>query len=219
MKQSLLILFLVSIFQISYGHTKKVKLSTDEGAKIFLDGKETGTGSTIVVVPAYATVNVRIEKVGFITEERNYINDSKHFLPSTEYIQLRKDEAYESSKSTDIANNDIDIKTDKPEDEAWKLLNSIVTSTFDAIEVTDKNTGYLRTAWVTKTFESATVRTRLIVKLGNSTPLSYKVKLVSEIAPSKTSVKSDEFFKPWDRILKTFDGIIPELQSRLSKQH
>ena len=192
-------------------------VSSDDGAKIFVDGRLITTGSTRVVVPKNSSVNVRIEKVGFITQERNYRNFKSAVLPKSDFIKMEVDDAYESSFSTDVANRDIEIKTDKTEDVAWKLLSQIVTNYFDVVEVTDRNTGYLRTAWVQKNFKAASIRTRLIIKLGSTDPLTYKVKLVSEIAKPGTSVKEDESFKQWDRLLRTYEPLISELQSRLKK--
>jgi hypothetical protein len=70
------------------------------------------------------------------------------------YIKLEIDEAYTSSTSTDISNIDIEIKTDKTEIEAWRTMSQIVTSYFDVIEITDRETGYLRTSWAVKGFMS-----------------------------------------------------------------
>ncbi len=58
----------------------------------------------------------------------------------------------------------------------------------------------------------------MIVKLGDTDPLTYKVKLVSEESGAPgTSVKSDEKYREWDRVLRKFQNVIDELQSRLSK--
>jgi hypothetical protein len=56
----------------------------------------------------------------------------------------------------------------------------------------------------------------LIVKLGSTDPLTYKIKLVSEQSGMpQTSVKSDELFKEWDRVLRKYKEIIHEIQTRL----
>ena len=197
--------------------SKNLVINTENGAKIFVDGKMIASTSTEIKVPAYSTVNVRVEKVGFITEERNYMNDDSHQIPKTDYIKLEPDDAYEQSFTTDIANHDIDIKTSQKEDDAWKLISRIITNSFDVIQVTDKATGYMCTAWTVKNFKSATVRTRLIIKTGSSEPLIYKAKLVSEIGKPGASANQDESFKPWDRVLRTYENVITDLQSRLGK--
>ncbi|MEJ7823032.1 MAG: hypothetical protein WKF85_11965 [Chitinophagaceae bacterium] len=118
---------------------------------------------------------------------------------------------------TDLANKDIDIRTSHNEDDSWKLIARIITNHFDVIQISDKSTGYMCTAWVGQTYKAATVRTRLIIKTTSSDPLTYKAKLISEFAPSGTSASRDENFRVWDRLLKNFENVIPELQSRLSK--
>ncbi|MDR6566960.1 hypothetical protein SAMN05660461_3300 [Chitinophaga ginsengisegetis] len=197
--------------------SKKIVINTENDARIYVDGKLVNNTSTEIKVAAYAQVNIRVEKVGFITQERNYINDGKHTLPSTDYIKLEKDDAYENSMVTNLANQDIDVRTSHDEENSWKLINRIITGYFDVIAVTDKATGYMCTAWVVKSFKAATIRTRLIIKTGNTDPLTYKAKLVSEIAPPGVSASSDESFRNWDRLLRTFENVVPELQSRLAK--
>lgn len=121
--------------------SKKIVINTENDARIFVDGKLVNNTSTEIKVAAYAQVNIRVEKVGFITQERNYINDGKHTLPSTDYIKLEKDDAYENSMVTNLANQDIDVRTSHAEEESWKLINRIITGYFDVIAVTDKATG------------------------------------------------------------------------------
>jgi hypothetical protein len=201
----------------AYSHSKKITINTENDAKIFVDGKLVSTTSTEIKIKSGTQVNVRVEKTGFITQERNYIYDGKHTLPSTDYIKLEKDDAYENSLVTNLANQDIDVRASHTEDESWKLINRIITGYFDVIAVTDKATGYMCTAWVVKSFRAATIRTRLVIKTGNTDPLTYKAKLVSEIAPPGSSANSDESFRNWDRLLRSFENVIPELQSRLAK--
>lgn len=208
-------LALIALFAACAG-SKRISVSADPTAKMFVDGKQVSSGSAKIVIAKKSTVNVRVEKVGFIPEERNYSNNRKVELPKTDYIRLSVDDAYESSYSTDVANRDIEVKTRKGEEEAWKLLNQIVTNYFDVIEASDRSTKYLRTAWTLKNFVAATVRTRLIVKPGND-PATYKIKIVSEIAPPGTSVKEDERFREWDRLLRVYEPTVSEVQSRLTQ--
>ncbi len=210
-------IFLAPSDVIAKAKTKKVSLSTETGAKIFVDGKLLGTATAEIKVAAYTTVNVRVEKIGFITEERNLINDDTHDVPKTVYIKMEADDAYEQSFTTDVANHDIDIRTNQKEDDAWKLISRIITNSFDVIQVTDKATGYMCTAWTVKNFRSATVRSRLIIKTGSTDPLIYKAKLVSEIGKPGVSGNQDENFKPWDRVLRTYENVISDMQSRLGK--
>lgn len=202
---------------ISVGPKKKVLISCDQtDAKIFVNGAYLTTGSAQVKISWMTNLNVRIEKVGFITVERNYNNNGSSVIPKKEFFKMEVDDAFSASNQTDMANRDNEIKTSLTEDAAWKLISQIVTNYFDVVEVSDRNTGYLRTAWVQKSFKSSTIRTRLIIKMGNSDPLTYKIKMVSEKARPGASIKEDEAFKEWDRLLKTYEPIINEIQTRLA---
>lgn len=215
--------FLIALVILATGFAasaakKAVRFNVSEpDAKIFVDGKLMGSGQMIITVPAYACVVVKVEKVGFLTGNIEFCNKPDFTPPpKTYYYQMEKDDAYDASEATDIANVDIEVKTTKPEMEAWRLLSQIITSHFDVIEVTDRETGYLRTSWVVQSFKQTTIRTRVIVKLGQSDPLTYKIKLVSEFARNpQVSVKSDELFREWDRILRKYRELIHEVQTRV----
>ena len=218
---SIISLFVIALIGVSspvYAQKAKdrtITISTESGSSFFVDGNQV-TAPAKIKIPKYATVNVRVEKVGFVTEIRNYENNGLNIIPKTDFIQLSKDEAYENSFVTNLANQDIDIRPARGQDESWLLLNRIVTGSFDVIAIMDKATGYMATAWSAKAFNSGVVRTRLIVKTSSSNPLEYKAKLVSEIAPPGTSVNSDESFRRWDRVLRTYENVVPDLQSRLN---
>lgn len=219
---TLLFTFAFSIFfsNDALAGKKIIMLSTSENdAEIYIDGKLMGKGNTEVVVLSNSCVTVKVVKIGFLTETISFCHKKNHAQPpKSYYFQMERDDAYDASVQTDIANIDIELKTDKEEIEAWKLISMIITSYFDVIEVTDRETGYLRTSWEVKSFKQNTIRTRMIVKLGTTDPLSYKIKLVSEESFSpNTSVKSDELYHEWDRVLRKFQNVIDELQSRLSK--
>lgn len=191
--------------------------SSESDAKIYIDGKLMGNGQVEVIVLSNSCVTVRVEKVGFLIETITFCNKKEASKPpKSYYCQMHRDDAYDASVQTDIANIDIEIRTSLEEIDAWKLLSQIITSHFDVIEVTDRETGYLRTSWELQTFMQNTIRSRLIIKLGNSDPLVYKVKLVSEESRAPgTSVKHDEFFREWDRVLRRYEHIVEEMRTRL----
>ena len=227
MKRNYTFLSLIMVFVLSFMFSenafagkKKVQLSASESdAEVYIDGKLMGKGQADVLILSNSCVTVKIVKVGFLNETISFCN-KKHSAapPKTYYVEMKRDDAYDASIQTDIANIDIELRTTKAEEDAWKLISMIVTSYFDVIEVTDRETGYLRTSWVIQTFKQNTIRTRLIVKLGDTDPLTYKVKLVSEESRAPgTSVKSDELYREWDRVLRKYGNVFDELQSRLNK--
>ena len=95
-------------------------------------------------------------------------------------------------------------------------MSLIVLSSFDILEITDKETGYLRTAWAISRFESSTVRTRIIVKQGDIDPIKFVVKIISEFTPDRdVSTNCDQCFGQWDRLLYQYKDIINEMIFRL----
>jgi hypothetical protein len=117
-----------------------------------------------------------------------------------------------------MANVNVTLEVKKGLDElnAWKLISSIVMAEFDVLEITDKETGYIRSAWQVQSFNGeSTIRTRIIVKMGDSNPLKYVIKIASERADGVVSVKDDQDFEEWNRILKRYQYIIGEAQARL----
>lgn len=209
------IVFVALLFSMSVNliAAEKVIIScSEQDAKIFVDGILVGNGQTKISVSKGECVNVKIVKVGFVTVERNYCLKTKGTnLPDKDFIKLEPDEAFTSSVSTDISN--VDITIEAKGNDSWKSLVNIILSYFDVIELSDKETSYLRTAWSVQTFKSGVVRTRIIVKNAEN---GYKVKLVSEVSyATNATVKNDEAFQQWDRVLRKYESIITELKSRL----
>jgi hypothetical protein len=195
--------------------TKRITLTAETGAKISVNGNVIAPADNEIAIEPYQTAVVKVEKVGFITAERSYLNDGNHEIPRTEFIKLEVDEAWEASIAIDQANHDVELKPSLKEEDAWKKISGIVTGYFDILETTDKSAGYLRTGWVLKNYKTATIRTRVIIKSASTDPLVYKAKLVSEIGKPGASSSQDEAFKPWDRVLRSYENLIPDLQSRL----
>ena len=215
----IILLSLLTSFNV-FSRDKEILITCSEPkAKIYANGEEVGTGTATIKVKAYSSTVVEAVLPGFNTRKIIYYNDSEHPKLEKAYtITLFKDESYESSiDGHNLSNENININSSKDEDKSWKVLSEIVTTHFDILEVSDKSTGYIRTAWQSQSFNGKTIRTRIIVK-GTSTEskASYKIKLISEIAEKEgVSPKEEDLFKPWDRILKKYQDVIPELQERL----
>ena len=198
---------------------KKVQIGVSEtDAEIYLNGRLVGKGSAEIVVPSDGCVTLIAKKIGFLEDKIEFCNKKGHAKPpKNHYVEMARDDSYDASVQTDIANVDIELPVNNMDkDKAWKLMNQIVLSYIDVIEMTDKETGYLRTAWSLKTFKQNTIRTRIIVKESSSEPLVFKAKLISEASGKPlTSVKSDELYKEWDRVLRSYSDVISEFQARV----
>ncbi|MDP3360226.1 MAG: hypothetical protein Q8S41_12855 [Lutibacter sp.] len=193
--------------------------TTPNDSEIKVDGKIVGIGNYDLKVSDNSCVEVIVTKESFLRVKKNYCNSKDYQQPPyRDHIELIEDEAYKTSISTDLANVNFTVVVNPKitEDEAWKLISTIVTTEFDVLEVVDKETGYLRTAWQVQSFNGkSTIRTRVFVKLGDSNPLKYVIKISSERAEGLASVKDDQQFEEWNRILKKYQNIIEEAQSRL----
>jgi len=198
---------------------KRIELGSSESdADIYVNGKLVGKGSAVVTVPKDDCVTVIVKKTAYLTERIEFCNKKNMTSPpKTYFVEMQRDDSFDASIQTDIANIDIELKCNTMDkDKAWKLVNQIVLTYIDVIEMTDKETGYLRTAWSLKTFRQNTVRTRMIIKESSSDPLIFKVKLISEYSGLPlTSVKSDELYKEWDRVLRSYSNVISEFQARV----
>lgn len=203
-----------------------VKITTNPSdAVIEIGGKRVGTGSYDLKVPKNACVEIRIAKDGFVRYVKNYCNQTNmQETPTTDFVEMTVDEAYSSSVSSDLANVRITVPVNSTHssEEAWRILSSIVTRYFDILETVDYNTGYLTTSWQVQNFQSSIIRTRVIVSSGgNSDQLAYAIKLISQEAyldgQNQVTVKDDEKFEDWARILKKYEGLIEEVQARLQQ--
>jgi hypothetical protein len=217
MKKYPLLLMLLGLFGSCT--TMYVFQPSENDADIFVNGRKVASTERISI-PKGACVNVKVEKIGYHTQQNTYCYTGASLnVPETKFIQMHVDDAFDASVKNDYANKDFEQEIDPKfsESEAWKILSQIITSYFDNIEMADKETGYLKTSWQTKSFQKITVRTRIILKQSSTKPLKYRIKIVSEYAEgSEQSVKNDDKFKEWDRILKKYEPLIGEFQARLS---
>lgn len=192
----------------------KMKISCSlADAAITVNGKAAGSGGVELKILANSCVKIAATKEGYYTKTVEFCNNGMYKMPKAHYIEMEADAAYEASLKTDIANIDINIRPKKSQSESWKAVNSLVLQYIDAIEISDKENFYLRTAWVANTFNSGIIRTRIIIKSSGTD--QFAIKILSEYAEPGASVKEDEKFKEWDRVLRKYSKIIEEIQSRL----
>jgi hypothetical protein len=199
---------------------RMVVLTVDPAnADILVAGRRVGAGQFNVIVRQGSCTEVKVRAAAYATQTREYCNgDNAQAIPLEDLIKLPEDESYKLSLESDQANVNFTVEVNPrwSPDDAWKVMSQIVTGQFDVLEVTDKDTGYLRTGWNVRRFSNAVVRTRVLIKLADSAPLKYTIKLVSERADDgAANVKDDELFAPWNRILLQYRDVVNEAQSRL----
>lgn len=217
--RTLLLITLVMLYS-TFCDAQKTNITTSEpDAQILVNGQKVGVGSFMLKLDKKDCYNIRAVKPGYLRYESTLCGKKAGpEAPSTLFFDMQKDDSEVASIQTDQANVDFEIiVNDELNDEsAWQLVHQIVTDYFDAIEVSDRDTSYLRTAWAVQSFSQNTVRSRLIIKLSKNNPLTYKVKLNSEASgDALTSVKADERFRPWDRVLRKYENIVSDFATRI----
>jgi hypothetical protein len=187
-------------------------------ADIYLEGRKVGVGEYSVSIRQDDCVQLRVVAPAFIPKTQALCNKRNYDPPKAEEtLRLEPDDSWQLTYQSDQANKDftIEVGLKRNADDVWKTLTQVITSQFDVLETTDKATGYLRTGWNVRRTPNWTYRTRMIVKLADSNPLKYTVKLVSEQAFGDVRIQDDEKFEPRDRILLQYKDLINEIQSRL----
>lgn len=206
---------------------KFVKITVDpDDAKIYVDNNYVATGSHMVnFKKKEGHVRVRIEREGYVTRKFKLKADETRRSID---ITLDPDESWNNSVGTDMANKFFTVPVSKEYIEragsqeaasklVWKQLHQILLNYIEEIEESNQMGGYIQTAWVVKEYQGAEVkiRTRVIIKESNvGGDLTYRIKICSEIAPLNGTVDQ---YEPWQRVLKTYEPMISEFQSRLGK--
>jgi PEGA domain. len=209
---------------------KSVKISViPSDAKIFVDGNYVSDGITTA---SFGTKDeflvVKMEREGYVTlETKVYKKDKRKAVSYT----MKRDLFYDGSVMSGSANRFFSqeisedyVKQAKNEKEAsilaWKMIHQVILNYFDEIESSDQLSGFIQTPWAYKTFADANVqvRTRVTVKESNiGGKLTYQMKITSEVAPMNANRYRDESFRETTRVLKEFEPIISEFQTRLGK--
>ena len=192
--------------------------TNSDSHNIFINGQIVGQGSVAgIKIPKNECITVQVSGTGYITEVKKFCRQKgMPKMQKTEYITLARDESFDATFSTDLANNDIIVNPRGTNlDEVWVNAVRLVVENFDALEVNDNNVNYLRTSWVVDTFDEFTIRTRLIARVSDENPIEVRFKIVSERARGQVSPRDDEQFRSWQRIMRKYEGLIEEIQSRL----
>ncbi|MES2373222.1 MAG: PEGA domain-containing protein [Bacteroidota bacterium] len=219
MQALFVIVFFLSCINTGIAAEKVTITTSPQTARVYVNGVQMGTGKVEIKVSKNDCLTVEVKQEGYIGESRTYcVKKGMADPPSTDYIQLQEDESYTSSIESNIANTEIQVNVNatKSREDAWKQMVGTVLDKFDVLENSDEKAGYLRTSWVGMSFKANTIRIRMIVKQSSEKPLVYKVKFVSEASGrSSTAYNADEQFRPYNRILKKYDGFLDELVTRL----
>ena len=218
MRHILLILLLLCMVGTTSWAAKKMTINViPETAKIFIDGQLVNTGTYQVKFDKNTDFYVvKVEAPGYITRTYRLLKSDPK---STVLYTLPEDEAMLASigndDGVDIANKWFDVTCRKglTDDQIWKRLMSVCTNYFDNIEVRDKSAGWIKSSWRLSKFKYQTVRTRLEIRMSftDEDVVSYRVRISVQIKDN--DCRGENCFKSYERVLRTFEPMIQELQT------
>ncbi len=242
MKTKLILLTALFFFIFETATAFDAKLtftSVPSTAKIYFNGELSGTGKATIELERAILVEVKIVAEGYITFQKSYrYGKGSQFAKNegvggyergkNEYtITLDEDPSYVSPQQMEENLNKVSVLTDSinkyincnvnkkySQADSWKIVNKVVGDYFDDLDNTNSETGTLKTPWQAQIVGSQKIRTRLIIKTNDDG--SYKIKIQSEYSDNiNVSVKEDETFKEWDRVLKKYSNLIIDLNNKL----
>jgi len=192
-------------------------VSKPAGATVMINGVTAGT------TPIHRqfdfkrtpTFNLVASQTGYLNEELILTKESPGFQDNQLNIVLTEDEAYKATIPSSADNNWLRVQVDAslPPDVAWQKIVDSVTSCYPSLEVIDSASGYMRSVYTPRRFKGPNgdiqVRTRFICSTSSKAPLTFKMKIESEMAVPHQN------WLPYDRIFKEDAQLIEEIQSRL----
>ncbi len=215
MKKILLFCLLLTAASPLFAKSKKIVVQPAD-AKIYIDGNYVSDGSFEVRFGSKDDfVIVKLEAPGYVTKEAKIFRSDRRNIIS---FNLKEDDSFEDSVSSDLANRYVTIRVrdDVDEDLAWKLLAQVALDYFDEFRTSDKASGYMTTVPSVYTFRVAEVKVRTSIQIKEITNdgLAYQIRINSEICPLTSN---ENGYKKWDRVLKKYESLINEMQQRIGK--
>ena len=215
----------------TYAKKKKtIKISVvPSDAQISVDGNYVGDGVVEVSLDKSDFIAIKLDKEGYLTQEVKFYRSDKRTAIS---YNMRPDKFYEASVPSGLVNKffsvivspdyyTVDKNGKKDADKAWKLIHQILLNYFDEMQTTDISSGFIQTPWAYERFSESrqAIRTRVTVKQTgiSDESLVFQIKISSEEAPL-IGMNNENSYREVVRILKKFEPLISEFQSRLSKK-
>lgn len=228
MKHFFLALISVLFAVSAWGKDIKVVVIPTE-ATIKVNGSYYGEGSAVLKIKKNDFVSLECSCPGYETlNTRIYGNDDRKTIE----VKLKEDMLLKQTSESSVANNFFSVKVNKnlysndPEtgkrnsENAWKMAHSVLLKYFDEIMTSDAASGFIQTPWLYKNYVEAgkTLRTRVTVKESNiGGDLTFQIKMTSEMAPIQGRSREEAFLET-NRIMKEFETLVGEFQTRLGEK-
>lgn len=228
MKRFILALMAIVVIASAWGKDIKVVVLPSE-ATIKVNGSYYGEGSAVLKIKKNDFVSLECSCPGYETlNTRIYGNDDRKTIE----IKLKEDMLLKQTIESSVANNFFSVKVNKNlysdnpttgkrnAENAWKMAHSVLLKYFDEIMTSDAASGFIQTPWLYKNYVEAgkTLRTRVTIKESNiGGDLTFQIKMTSEMAPIQGRSREESFLET-NRIMKEFETLISEFQSRLGEK-
>ena len=205
---------------------KVVVIPTETTIKV--NGSYYGEGSAVVKIKRNDFVSLECSCPGYETlNTRIYGGDNRRTIE----VKLKEDMLLKQTVESSVANRFFSVKvkknlySDDPEtgkrnsENAWKMAHSVLLNYVDEIMTSDAASGFIQTPWLYKNYVEAekTLRARITVKESNiGGDLTFQIKLTSEMAPIQGRSREESFLET-NRIMKEFESLVNEFQTRLGE--
>ncbi len=198
----------------------KTITATPETAEIYVDGNLVGYGNYVLTFKRNEEFHVvKVKQVGYVDKEikvykKDKVNVKAIKLLEAESFNATIESPYANKNFTIIVRDNLDAKT------AWKIITQTLLNYYTEMQVTDYTSGYMVTPYLVERYanEEIKVRNRVQVKeLTNDGTLTYQVKIISEKANIYSN--NENAYAAWNRINKTIEPLINELQTRLGSKN
>lgn len=212
-----------------FGREKDIQIVViPSDATIKVNGSYYGEGSAKVTIKKNDFISLECSAPGYETlSTRVYGNDGRKTIE----IKLKEDMLLKQTSESSIANAFFSVKVSKTlykddkkgkrdAEQAWKMAHSVLLKYFDEIMTSDLASGFIQTPWIYKNYVEAgkTLRHRVTIKESNiGGDLTFQIKLTSEMAPMQSRSKEEAFMET-TRVMKEFDSLISEFQTRLGER-
>lgn len=228
MKQFILALLGLIISCSAFAKDIKIVVIPAE-ATIKVNGSYYGEGSAVVKIKKKDFISVECACPGYETlNTRIYGNDDRKTIE----IKLKEDILLKQTTESSVANNFFTVKVNKDlysddpdtgkrnSENAWKMAHSVLLKYFDEIMTSDAASGFIQTPWLYRNYVEAgtTLRHRVTIKETNiGGDMTFQIKLASEKANMQARNREESFMET-NRIMKEFESLISEFQTRLGEK-
>ena len=162
------------------------------------------------------SIEVQAVKTGYFTEQALLTgSDNSKIKDGRLLLRLDEDESYLATTTSEATNSWLRIQADAGLDKeaVWQRIVDAVTSRYPGMEMMDVVSGYVRSVYSNRKFKSRRgdfeVRTRFVGTIANRDPLTYKLRLDSDIRANA------EDWRPFSRVFREDQQMVEEIQSRL----